>query len=422
MAHLPAVRLPETLARTICELREVCTCHRSSARYWGSLMTTLKSKKAAGGALALVLVLQACGRDTPPQAALPPEVRVVVVRLETRENVVEMPGRVEAVRSAQVRAQVDGIVQRVLYQEGSDVKEGQRLFLIDPRESRAAFTAARAALARAEATAANAKQNVDRYKGLVDTGVISRQQYDAALAELRTAQADVAQARAQVEGAKLDLDNTTVTAPIAGRAGRSMVTEGALVSAASATLLTIIEQLDPIHVNFSASSGDVLRAQRDIAAGRLKMPELKRVEVSLLLEDGSAYPQKGHLNFMDLAVDEQTGTTALRAEFPNPRRILVPGQFVRARVDAGVRPDAVVIPQRAVTVTPKGGTVMVVGADDVAATRAIELGSLQGSDWIVLDGLKAGERVIVDGLQKVRPGQPVTVTTADAAKTDDAGR
>jgi membrane fusion protein (multidrug efflux system) len=224
-----------------------------------------------------------------------------------------------------------------------------------------------------------------------------------------------------VEGAKLDLDNTTVTAPIAGRAGRSMVTEGALVSAASGTLLTIIEQLDPIHVNFSASSGDVLRAQRDIAAGRLKVPELKRVEVSLLLEDGSAYPQKGHLNFMDLAVDVQTGTTALRAEFPNPRRILLPGQFVRARVDAGVRPDAVVIPQRAVTVTPKGGTVMVVGADDVAATRPIELGSLQGSDWIVLDGLKAGERVIVDGLQKVRPGQPVTVTPADAAKTD-AGR
>jgi membrane fusion protein (multidrug efflux system) len=359
-------------------------------------------------------LLGGCKTDAPPPPP-PPEVRVVSVAAQPITNIIEVPGRLQAVRTAEVRARVDGIVQRRLYTEGTDVVEGQPLFAIDPRELRARLSSAEATLARAEATAANAKQDVTRYQGLVAQQAISQQEYDAAVARQRTAEADVAQARAQVEAARLNLDYTTVTAPISGRAGRAEVTEGALVSAGSATLLTKIEQLDPIYANFSQSSSEMLELRRRAAAGNGS--PLSGVPVRLVLEDGSVYPLVGHLNFLDLSIDQATGTTALRAEFRNPSRTLLPGQFVRARIEAGVQPSGLQLPQRAVTVTQQGATVMVVSPKNIVESRNVKVGPLKGDSWVIESGLEVGERVIVDGLQQVQPGKAVTVVTAPPAAT-----
>ena len=364
------------------------------------------------GALSLLAV--ACGEPAAPPAPPLPEVGVVVLSPQPAANVVEVPGRVQAVRTAQVRARVDGVVQKIEYPEGSDVAEGQLLFSIDPRSLRAEAGAVRAALSRAQATVANAAQDVARYEGLVAEQAISEQEYDAAIARLRTAEADVQQMRAQLEGAELALSYTRVTAPIAGRAGRAQVTEGALVSATSATLLTTVEQFDPVYVNFSRSSGDLLRVRREITEKRLLVPELRSVVVRLVLEDGSEYSEPGRLDFFDLSIDQATGTAALRAEFPNPNRTLLPGQFVRAFIEAGVRPEALQIPQRAAQITAQGAQVMVVDERNVASARPVTLGPMNDGSWSVLEGLKPGERVIVDGLQKVRPGQTVNVTGAPA--------
>ena len=376
--------------------------------------------KKVSGVLCAISVLGACGEQAPP-APPPPEVGIVVAQSGSLDNITEVPGRVQAVRTAQVRARVDGIIKRRLYVEGSDVKAGQPLFLIDPSEASAKLSAAEAALVRAEATEANTAQDVERYTGLVKQGVVSQQAYDSAVASLRTAQADVAQTRAQVESAKLNLSYTTVTAPIAGRARRAEVTEGAFVTASSATLLTVIEQLNPIYVNFSQSSSDLLSIRREVSAGTLKVPELAKVEVTLMLEDGTAYTHPGHMNFLDLSIDEATGTAAMRAEFPNPDRTLLPGQFVRARISAGVRPNGILVPQRAVKLTAQGASVLIVDKDSLAVTRDIKVGSLRGGSWIVTAGLEAGDRVIVDGMQKVQPGSPVTIAAPQAAKAPGEG-
>lgn len=365
----------------------------------------------SGGALLVALLVSACGSEqgaAPP----PPEVGVIVAEPHSVDNIVEAPGRVQAIRTAQVRARVDGIVQRRLYEEGTAVKVGEELFLIDPQQLRASLNAVEASLMRAEATAANAAQDVERYKGLVEDQAISKQEYDAAVARLRTAQADVAQTRAQLESAKLNLSYTRVTAPIAGQAGRAQVTEGALVSASAATLLTTIEQIDPVFVNFSQSSADLLRIGSEIARGRLKMPPFGRVAVQLILEDGTRYAEAGHLDFLAMSIDEATGTTAVRAEFPNPQRSLLPGQFVRARIEAGVRPNAFAVPQRAVVLSANAASVLLVDADDTVVSRAIQVDQLQGGSWLVLSGLAAGDRVIVDGLQKVQPGSKVRPVAA----------
>lgn len=359
------------------------------------------------------LLLIACAKQE-QAAPPPPEVHVVTVQPRSVRNYVEVPGRLQAVRMAEVRARVDGIVQKRLYEEGSDVAEGKELFLIDPRQMQARLSAAEATLQRAEATAANAAQDVERYKGLVAEEAISKQEFDAAVAKLRTAQADVSQMRAEVAAAGLNLNYTRVTAPIAGRAGRAQVTEGALVSASAGTLLTTIEQLDPIYVNFSQSSAELMAIRREIRAGTLKVPEFRGFKVHLELEDGTHYDKEGHLDFLDLSIDEATGTAAIRAEVPNPDRLLLPGQFVRARVEAGVRPGGMLVPQRAVTLTSQAAQVMVVGPDGKVAARAIKVGDLQGGSWVVLSGLKAGERVIIDGLQKIQPGMSVRVATAPA--------
>jgi membrane fusion protein, multidrug efflux system len=372
-------------------------------------------RRIGRSALALLpaLMLLACGgsSDQPP-APPPPEVSVVTVSAAPVTNIIELPGRVQAVRTAEVRARVDGIVQRRLYEEGTDVRAGTPLFQIDPRPLRAALDAAQAALRRAQAEQTNARRDVERFRPLVARNAISEQEFDAAVARAAQAEADVGSARAQVEQAQLNLGYATVTAPIAGRAGRAQVTEGALVSAAQGTLMATVEQLDPMYVNFSQSSTEVLRIRRDIQSGRLRMGGVGQTRVTLILEDGSIYERSGVLDFLDQSVDPSTGTVSLRAEFPNPRRILLPGEFVRARIEAGVRPDGILVPQRAVQLTADGANVMVVDAKGIATPRPVKVGELRGSQWDIRSGLKPGDRVITDGLQKVQPGSPVRVAGA----------
>lgn len=367
----------------------------------------------------LPLSLSACSSEQ-PQAMPPPQVEVVVVRTEPVPNVIELPGRVQAVRTAEVRARVTGIVGELLYREGSDVRAGQPLFAIDPREMQANLAAVQATLQRAEASAVNARQDVERYRPLLKDQAISKQEYDTAVARLNTAEADVLQARAQVASGKLSLSYATVTAPISGRASRAQVTEGALVSATEGTLLTTIEQTSPVFVNFAQASSDILALRRQIESGELQVPAFDRVQVELELEDGSRFSQTGRLDFLDLALDESTGSAALRAEFPNPGGLLLPGQFVRARIFAGTRRDAILVPQRAVNVGPQGGTVMVVNAENLAEARPVKLGDLRDENWVVTGGLKPGDRVIVAGLQKIQPGKPVQVVDSAPAPAGPA--
>lgn len=345
----------------------------------------------------MAAMLSACGDDAgkksaPPGAGMPPaEVDVITVAAASATITQDLPGRLQAIRSAQVRARVEGVVEQRLFTEGTDITAGTPLFRIDARTYQAQAASAAADLAAAQAVFA-------RYRPLLEIKAVSQQEFDAA--EARVKQAEAASAKA-----RLDLENAVPPAPISGRIGRALVTEGALVGKGEATLLATIEQLDPIHVNFTQPGADVLRLRRAVKSGKLKRAESASVE--MLMEDGSVYPQAGKIFFTDMAVDPATGAVSLRAEFPNPQRELLPGMFVRLRFPQALADNAIRVPQRAVQANPQGQFVMVVTPDGKAAPLPVKTGGMAGSDFIIAEGLKGGEQVIVNGLQKARPGTPV---------------
>ncbi len=363
--------------------------------------------------LPLLLALAACGQQGGNAQAQgggmpPPAVGVLQVQPQAVNLQVELPGRVEALRTAQVRARVNGVVQRRLFSEGAEVRAGQSLFQIDPAPYQAALEAAQAQLAKAQANVAQAAAQAERNKPLVEAKAISQQEYLASVAAAKAAEADVAAAKAAVQTARLNLDYAAVKAPIAGRIGRALVTEGALVSAVEATQLALIQQTDKVYVNFTQSANEVQALRQALAAGQLRAAGKDAAQVRVLLDDGREAKEPGKLLFTDLSVDPGTGQVQLRAEVPNAQGQLLPGQFVRVRLVQAELPAGMLVPQQAVTRGSQGDTVLVVGADNKPQPRPVKLGGSQGSNWVVLDGLKPGEQVIVDGFQKMFvPGAPV---------------
>jgi len=358
------------------------------------------------------VLLAACRREPPPAPPQhPPGVTVAPARRASVPVTVELPGRTNPFRVAQVRARVDGIVLKREFRQGSDVRAGQRLYQIDPAPYRAALANAQAGLGRAEANVAAVNAQAARYKRLVSVQAVSTQDYDNAVASLGQAVADVAAGKAQVAGASINLGYTDVTAPITGRAGIALVTEGAYVQASSATLMTTIQQIDPIYVDLSQSSVQGLRLRRDIGDGQVRAGGPKMARVTVLLEDGTQYPIAGTVQFTDITVDPNTGSVTVRAVVPNPRHLLLPGMFVRGRVEEGLAEDVLLVPQTGVAHDPQGqATVLLVGPGDRVVQRTVQASRTLGQDWVVTGGLKEGERVIVSGMQKARPGTRVQVT------------
>ena len=367
----------------------------------------------------LSLLLAACGKGDAPASGAPgaggpppaPQVGVITVAPGDVGLVTELPGRLEASRVAQVRARTAGILQKRLFTEGSDVKAGQPLFMIDSAPYAAAVASAKAGQARAEANLAQASALAERYQPLVEANAISKQDYANAVAAQKQAAADVAVAKANVQTASITLAYASVTAPISGRIGRSLVTEGALVGQGEATQLAVIQQINPMYVNFTQSASDVMKLRAAMAGGQLKRASgVDAAAVRIVLEDGSEYAQPGRLLFSDLTVDATTGQITLRAEVPNPDGQLLPGLYVRVRLEQAQASNAISLPQQAVTRTAQGDSVMVVGSDGKVAPRPVKIGSSKGAQWVVLSGLKAGEQVMVDGFQKLQmmpPGTPV---------------
>jgi membrane fusion protein, multidrug efflux system len=358
------------------------------------------------------LVLAACGpgaaQQGPPGGMPPAEVGVVTVNPGEVGLVTELPGRLEASRVAQVRARAAGIVQQRMFREGSDVKAGQLLYKIDPGPYAAAQASAQATLARAQANLGQAAALAQRYKPLVEANAISKQDYANAVAAEKQAEADVAAARAAVKTAEINLGYASVTAPISGRIGRALVTEGALVGQGEATPLAVVQQINPMYVNFTQSATEVMNLRRALEQGRLKRAAgTEGAFVRVVLEDGTDYPMPGRLLFSDLTVDPTSGQITLRAEVPNPGGALLPGLYVRVRLEQAKAGNAVLLPQQAVTRSGQGDTVMVVDKEGKVTPRPVKVGTEQAGNWVILDGLKAGEMVVVEGFQKMRPGAPV---------------
>ena len=374
----------------------------------------------AGVATSLALLLAACGQQdgAKPAAAAggasgaggppPAEVGVVTVALRPVGITTELPGRLEASRVAQVRARAAGILHRRLFREGSDVKAGQALFEIDAAPYRAAVQSAQAQLARAQANQTQASAQAERYKPLLEANAISKQDYVNAVAAQKSAEADVAAGRAAVQTAQINLGYASVTAPISGRIGRALVTEGALVGQGEATQLAVVQQIDPMYVNFTQSTTEVLKLRKGLQSGQFKRAASgEAVSVRVVLEDGSEYGQTGKLLFSDLTVDATSGQITLRAEVPNPDGVLLPGMYVRVRFEEAQANSAIVLPQQAVNRSSQGDSVMVVGADNKVAPRPVKVSTAQAGQWIVTEGLKPGEMVMVDGFQKLRGPAPV---------------
>jgi membrane fusion protein (multidrug efflux system) len=373
----------------------------------------------SSGAVALIaatFLLTACSKEKPAQPAPPPpEVQVFKVAPAPLKLTTELPGRTSAFQVAEVRPQVSGVIQKRLFEEGADVKAGTALYQIDAATYQASVNSAKAALARARATLMSSGPTVKRYKGLLDIEGVSRQDYENAIAADAQAQADVATAQAALDTANINLKYTHVYAPISGRIGRSAVTPGALVTAAQTEALTTVQQLDPVYVDVTQSSDALLKLKRDIEGGNLKSAG-KEAKVTLMLSDGTRYGETGKLQFADVSVDTGTGNVTLRALFSNPKHNLLPGMFVRAVVETGVKNDAIVVPQVGVTRNAKGeATAMVLGADGKVAQKILTTAGTYGNGWLVTSGLAAGDLVIVEGLQKVKVGAPARVAAAAPA-------
>jgi membrane fusion protein (multidrug efflux system) len=352
-----------------------------------------------------MLSLTGCQESSAPQTQQTPQVGVVTLEAKPFALTSEVPGRTSAYRIAEVRPQVNGIIQKRLFTEGSEVKAGQQLYQIDPATYEAAYKSA-------QATLLSAKSLADRYKLLVNDKAVSQQAYDEARAA--SLQADAA-----LEQARIDLRYTRVMAPISGRIGRSAVTEGALVSNGQASAMATIQQLDPIYVDVTQSSKELLRLRRDLAEGRLQKASENAAKVALKLEDGSRYAHEGTLEFSEVAVDESTGSVTLRAVFPNPDHLLLPGMFVHAELVSGVKENAILAPQQGVTRNQRGEpTAMVVNAENKVEQRVLKADRTAGNAWLVEDGLKDGDRLITEGLQFVQPGAEVRAVPASNVKTE----
>ena len=385
--------------------------------------------RSVGLALLASGLLAGCGdKGEAGQGAgeMPPAaVDVVTLHAAPLQLMSELTGRTAPLRVAEVRPQVNGIILKRLFTEGSDVKAGQLLYQIDPAVYQAAVASAKANLAKAQANEQSARLKAQRYAELVKVKAISRQEYDDADAAWKQQVAEIGAAKAALQSANINLAYTKITAPISGRIGKSAVTEGALVTAQQADSLTSISQLDPMYVDVRQSTADLLRLKRQVAAGKLTQGKQDGAKVSFQLEDGSQYGEQGTLQFSDVTVDETTGMVTLRVLVPNPHDLLLPGMFMRATLQEGERPEGLLVPQTAVTRTPKGGaTVMVVTADNKVELREVQLSRVVGDSWVVESGLKTGEKVIVAGLQKVKPGALVApaerasnTTTAQADQT-----
>lgn len=354
-------------------------------------------------------------------AAAPVEVAAVTVTPQKVELTTELPGRTHPYLVAEIRPQVNGLIQKRLFTEGADVKAGDVLYQIDPAPFQAALNTAEAALNRSQASLPSIRARVERYKGLLDDRAVSRQDYDDALGALNQAEADIQYWKAAAETARINLGYTRVTAPISGRIGRSTVTDGALVTAYQPVALATIQQLDPIYVDVSQSTAEMLRLNRRLQDGRLDRDGTNQNEVKLVLEDGTTYAQEGTLQFRDVTVDPTTGSSILRILFPNPQGLLLPGMFVRAVVKEGVHDQAILVPQQAVSRDLKGNPVtLLVGADDKVQPRPLTLDRALGDQWLVAAGLAAGDRVIVEGMQKVRPGVVVRLAAPPTAPPEGA--
>lgn len=356
----------------------------------------------------MLTALAACKPQSgPPPGGMagmpPPEVEVITVVPRSVPRSVEAPGRLQAVRTAIVSARVEGILEQRTYVEGSEVKAGAVLFRIDDRTLAANLASARANLAKSQAQALIARQNQERMQALAGSKAISQQELDQAVATKAQADAEVAAAKADLARGEIDHSYAKVTAPISGRIGRALISEGALVGKNEATPLANIEQYDPIWVNFSQSSAEFLQLRQGKAA---------HAPLKLVLENGREYPHPGKLLFNDLAVDPATGTVGLRGEFPNPARLLLPGQFVSVRLPVAAVDNAIVVPQRALQVSPQGQVVLLVGDDGKVAAQPVKTAGLSGNGWIISEGLKGGEKVIVSGVQKARPGMAVKAVAA----------
>lgn len=383
-------------------------------------------KSATVAVFALGVLLGGCGEPesaAPPQGMAPPE--VTVVALEPQDVVLtrELPGRTTPFLVAEVRPQASGIVQRRIFTEGTVVKAGQPLYQLDDASYRAELASAKAAVARAQATLNSAQLNARRTAELAKIDAVSRQDNENAIAALAQAKADLQSSQAAVRSAEIVLGYARINSPITGRIGKSSVTQGALVTANQPVALATVQQLDPIYVDLTQSASELLQLRRELAAGTLN--ETRDVPVAILLEDGSRYPQDGKLTFADVTVDPATGSFLLRVLVPNPDHLLLPGMYVRAVVSVGERPDAILVPQQGVTRDPKGNaTAMVVGADGKVELRTVQTSRTIGDRWLVDAGLAAGDRVIVEGLQRVQPGAQVQATEAagkaQAARTAPA--